>query len=117
MKTALSQQQLLQEFESGQFILKTQKQIAKDFGQFSIDFSADFLNLPLTMSEILLKVEEKVAELMKESEQRFLQYLYLVDIPEISFLTLTTDPEFLPKMSELILKREAYKIYLRNRYS
>lgn len=117
MKTALSHQQLLQEFESGQFILKTQQQIAKDFGQFSIDFSAEFLDMPHTMSEILLRIEEKVAELMKEGEQRFLQYLYLVDIPEISFLALTTDPEFLPKMSELILKREAYKIYLRNRYS
>ena len=74
MKTALSQQQLLQEFKSGQFILKTQQQIAKDFGQFSIDFSAEFVDLPLTMSEILLRVEEKIAELMKEGEQRFLQY-------------------------------------------
>lgn len=69
------------------------------------------------MSDILLEIETKVIELMKEGEQRFLQYLYLVDIPENSFLSLTTDAKFLPKISELILKREAYKVYLRSQYS
>jgi len=117
LKTALSHSQLQHEFQSPEFILKTQLQIAKDFGQFSIDFSSKFMQTALIMSDILLEIETKVIELMKEGEQRFLQYLYLVDIPENSFLSLTTDAKFLPKISELILKREAYKVYLRSQYS
>jgi len=117
LKTALTHEQLLIEFNSPEFILKTQLQIAKDFGQFSIDFSSKFNQTALMMSEILLEVEANVIELMKEGEQRFLQYLYLVDIPENSFLSITTDSKFLPKMSELILKREAYKVYLRSQFS
>ena len=117
MKTALSHSQLLAEFESSEFVLKTQQQIAKDFGNFSIEFSTEFLQNALPMDEIILDTEEKIAELMKEGEQRFLQYLYLVDIPEHNFLALTTDPDFLPKMSALILKREAYKVYLRAKFS
>ncbi len=117
MKTALSHSQLVKEFESADFILKTQLQIAKDFGQFTIDFSSDFLQTPLSMSDILMETEEKVAELMKEGEQRFLQFLYLVDIPEKDFLELTSDEKFISKMALLIVQREAYKIYLRKKYS
>lgn len=116
MKTALTHEQLLTEFQSSEFVLKTQHQIAKDFGQFSIDFSKEFMVNALELSKIVLQTEEKVAELMKEGEQRFLQYLYLVDIPESSFLALTTNPDFIGKISVLILQREAYKVYLRARF-
>ncbi len=117
MKTALSHSQLLAEFESAEFVLKTQQQIAKDFGQFSLDFDELFLHEPLPMTEILFRTEEKVAELMKEGEQRFIQYLYLVDIPEKDFLSLTGSSDFITKISQLILKREAYKVYLRRKFS
>lgn len=116
MKTALTHEQLLTEFQSPEFVLKTQKQIAKDFGQFSIQFNNEFTQSALEFSDIVLQTEEKIAELMKEGEQRFLQYMYLVDIPENSFLALTTDPNFLSKISALILQREAYKVFLRARY-
>ncbi len=116
MTTDLSKQQLLKEFESSEFILKTQQQIAKDLGQFSIEFENDFLTFALLYDAILLELENKLAELMKLSEQTFMQYLHQVDLPEKEFLNLLSDSNFLPKISELILRREAYKVYLRAKY-
>ena len=116
MEYTLSKSQVLIEFESSEFILKTQRQIAKNLALFSISVDTVFLDNILTYDSILLSLEPQLAELMKASEQQFLHYLYLVDLPEIEFLNLLNDPEFLPKISELILKREAYKVYLRAKY-
>ena len=116
MQHSLSKSQVLTEFQSTEFILKTQIQIAKDLSQFSIDFDVNFSKNALFYDDILLELEGKLTELMKSSEQRFLQYLYQVDLAENEFLRLLNDPKFLPKISELILKREAYKVYLRSKY-
>ena len=116
MAYTLSKSQILNEFESSEFILKTQRQIAKNLVKFSISVDPGFLENVLTYDSILLGMEPKLAELMQSGEQQFLQYLYLVDLPEIEFLNLLNDPEFLPKISELILKREAYKVYLRAKF-
>ena len=61
-------------------------------------------------------IEQKLAELLQFGEQTLLNYLYQVDIPEKQFALLLNDNLFLPKMSEIILKREAYKVYLRSKY-
>ena len=53
---------------------------------------------------------------MTQGERQTLQLLYRIDIPQQDFLALTADPAFIEKMSELIVKREAYKVYLRSRY-
>ena len=116
MKTALSKQQVLTEFQSSEFILKTQQQITKDLAQFSIEFNSGFLSNTLFYEDILLELESKLAELMKVGETQFMQYLYQVDLPEKEFLNLLNDSNFLQKISELILRREAYKVYLRAKY-
>ena len=53
---------------------------------------------------------------MSAGEHQTMQLLYQVDIPQQDFLDLTSDPNFIQKMSILILRREAYKVYLRARY-
>jgi hypothetical protein len=116
MKTALSISQLETEFESSDFVLKTQRQIAKDFGTSGIDFSSDFSANPLSYIELIDAVGEKLGELMTIGESQTLQLLYQIDIPQQDFLALTTDPDFIPKMSALIIRREAYKVYLRSVY-
>lgn len=116
MKATLSKDQLLTQFESVDFILKTQVQIVKDFNQFSIDFPETFISTAWTLDDILLVLEEKLTELIKFGEQTFLNYLYQVDIPEKQFFLLINDDLFLSKMSKIILKREAYKVYLRSKY-
>ena len=116
MKATLSKEQLLTQFESTEFILKTQVQVVKDFNQFSIDFPDSFISTHWLLDDILLIIEEKLTELVKSGEQNLLNYLYQVDIPEQQFISLLNDKLFLSKLSEIVLKREAYKVYLRSKY-
>ena len=88
----------------------------KDFYPSGIRFGAQFEIETFSYLEIIDKVSEKLSELMTLGETQTLQLLYQIDIPQQDFLGLTTDPEFISKMSELIIKREAYKVYLRSRY-
>ena len=116
MTATLSKDQLLTQFESSDFVLKTQLQIAKDFNQFSIDFPEAFVSKTWLLGDLLLIIEEKLTELIKLGEQTLFNYLYQVDVPEKQFILLLNDPLFLSKLSEIILHREAYKIYLRSKY-
>jgi hypothetical protein len=54
---------------------------------------------------------------MQEGETRLLQLLYTIDFPEKEFLSLTTQADFLAQLSQRILFREAYKVYLRKKFS
>ncbi len=99
------------------FVLKTQEQIAKDFGKFNLFFPEEFLTAALTKETIESFVAERIADLMQEGETRLLQLLYTIDLPEKEFLSLTTQADFLAQLSKRILYREAYKVYLRRKYS
>jgi|TARA_B110000879_G_scaffold24208_2_gene32153 hypothetical protein len=116
MKTALSISQLETEFKSSDFVLKTQHQIAKDFGTSGIEFTTAFFTAPLSYLELINSVGEKLGQIMTLGETQTLQLLYRIDIPQQDFLALATDTEFIQKMSILIIRREAYKIYLRSVY-
>lgn len=87
----------------------------KDFYPSGIRFGTDFEIHASTYDEIILQLGNKLSELMTLGERQTLQLLYQIDIPQSDFLNLTTDPEFISKMSLLILRREAYKVYLRSR--
>ena len=116
VKATLSKEQLLKQFESFEFVLKTQIQVAKNFHLYSIEFPTSFGTNSWPLEEILLTIEEKLTELVKFGEQTLLNYLYQVDIPEQQFVSLLNDHLFLSKLSEIILKREAYKVYLRSKF-
>ena len=116
MKTALSISQLETEFTEPEFVLKTQCQIAKDFGTTGISFNEEFESSTQEYGYIIDQIGEKLSELMALGERQTLQLLYQIDIPQEDFLALTTDSDFITKMSLLILRREAYKVYLRARY-
>ena len=53
IKATLSKDQLLTQFESADFVLKTQVQVSKDFNQFSIDFTEKFNSTALSLEDIL----------------------------------------------------------------
>ena len=116
MKTQLSNQELLAHYQSPDFVLKTQRQIAKDFGTSGIDFNKSFENEELSLTDLLQITNEKLEEVLKLGETTTLQLLYQIDIPQSDFLALTSDPDFIPKMSDLIIRREAYKVYLRSKF-
>ena len=100
-------------FKNSGFVLKTQHQLIKDFGAFRLFFDERFGLEPLKKEDILLAIGEKLGEIMVGGETRLIQLLYTIDISENDFLALTTEPDFLDKLSEKILFREAYKVYLR----
>jgi hypothetical protein len=104
-------------FDNEAFVLKTQQQIAKDFATYHLHFSDNFKNIALPKDEIESRIAEQLTILMKEGETRLLQLLYTIDLPEKEFLALATQPDFLARISERILLREAYKVYLRMRFS
>ena len=110
-------QALQQSLNDADFVIKTQEQIAKDFGKFNLFFPEEFRTTALTKEAIESLLAERIADLMQEGETRLLQLLYTIDLPEKEFLSLTTQADFLAQLSERILFREAYKIYLRKKYS
>ena len=117
MKSYLEKSILSVQFQSPGFVLKTQCQIAKDFMQSGIHFEKVFTNEALSLNEIIQHISQKLEEILKRGEAATLQLLYQIDIPQDDFLALTTSTNFIPKMCELIVRRTAYKVYLRNMFS
>lgn len=103
-------------FQEQQFVLDTQRQIVKDFAKFNLFFGDYFESQPQSIEEIQILVEQHVAEIMKEGETRLLQLLYTIDLSEKEFLKTTTSPNFLKDLSLKIIRREAYKVYLRKTF-
>jgi hypothetical protein len=99
------------------FLVKTQQQIAKDFAKADLVFPENFVVESFSKEEILELISNEVATLMERGERQLLQLLYAVDVAESTFLKLTLQPDFLHQISEQILYREAYKIWLREKYS
>lgn len=117
MNDLITYSELQSYFDNEDFVLKTQQQIAKDFAKFNLIFSENFELVAHSKEEIESQMEPLLVDLMKEGETRLLQLLYTIDLSEKQFLALTTDPHFIPKLAEKILFREAYKVFLRSKFS
>ncbi len=117
MNSAIPYQEIKIYFDNSAFVLKTQHQLIKDFGAYRLFFDEPFSQEPLPKEEILGAIEEQLTEIMKDGETRLMQLLYTIDLPEQEFLALTSEPDFLTQLSDKILYREAYKVYLRLRFS
>lgn len=104
-------------FDNQEFVLKTQHQIAKDFAKFNLFFSNSFEIEQLSKEEIEQLIAQLLVDIMKQGETRLLQLLYTIDLEENEFLHITSDPNFVQLLSEKILLREAYKVFLRTKFS
>jgi hypothetical protein len=116
MEMLLSDQELEIQFQVENFVLKTQQQIAKDFYSSNITFDSEFENQQLSYNEIIEAVSEKLAKIMSFGETQLLQLLYQIDISQSQFLELVEMPDLVEKLSELVVRREAYKVYLRSQF-
>ncbi len=108
---------LLPEFSNKGFVLNTQKQLAKDFGQNGFYFSDAFSEVSFSRQEIEQVVAEQLMEIMRLGETKLLQLLYTIDLPEKEFFSILGKPNFLQELSAKIVFKEAYKVYLRKRFS
>jgi hypothetical protein len=117
MQNLVDNKQLSTFLGNEEFILKTQQQIAKDFAKFNLFFEESFERESHSKEEIEHLIAPLIVDLMKQGETRLLQLLYTIDLSEKEFLHITTDPNFIQLLSEKILFREAYKIFLRAKFS
>lgn len=117
MKDLISLSELKEYFNNAEFVLKTQQQISKDFAKFNLIFPENFDNTLFSKEEIELLIGEHLIDFLKEGEGRLLQLLYTIDLSEKQFLNITTKSDFIPRLSEMILLREAYKVFLRKKFS
>lgn len=108
---------LLLEFSNETFVLNTQKQLAKDFNQNGFSFSQEFSEIALTREEIEQAVAEQLMEIMRLGETKLLQLLYTIDLPEKEFFSILGKSNFLQELAAKIVFKEAYKVYLRKKFS
>jgi hypothetical protein len=108
---------LIQEFSKEKFVHDTVNQICKDFSRCGWDLDSVLLNSNLVKTEIEELLAEKLVEIMKLGETQLLQLIYIIDIPEKEFLSIISESNFPQLLAEKIVLKEAYKVYLRSRYS
>ena len=107
---------LIQEFSNEKFVQDTVNQICKDFSRCGWDLDSVYFSRPLVKTEIEELLAEKLVEIMKFGETQLLQLIYIIDIPEKEFLSITSQPNFPQLLAEKIVLKEAYKVYLRSRF-
>ncbi|PWL32407.1 MAG: hypothetical protein DCO96_02370 [Fluviicola sp. XM-24bin1] len=117
MSYQLTEQQFLEHFQNADFVLKTQEQIAKDFERLGYETPKSLREKAFSYDELVDIVADLLIDVVKLGESQTLQLLYTIDIPQSKFLALTTDLHFVTKGAELIIKREAQKVYLRSQLS
>ena len=108
---------LIQEFSNEKFVQDTVIQICKDFSRCGWDLDSVLLNSILVKTEIEELLAEKLVEIMKYGETQLLQLIYIIDIPEKEFLSIISESNFPQLLAEKIVLKEAYKVYLRSRFS
>ena len=106
-----------QELTSDEFVLKTQQQIAKDFGTAGIAFPDDFVSVARVISHLNCEVSSRLRELNTTSSSTFSQLLYQIDIPESILSDLSRSDDYFQRLAEIVIKREAYKVFLRRKFS
>ena len=108
---------LIQELSNEKFVQDTVNQICKDFARCGWGIDSVFLVRTLVKNEIEELLAEKLVEIMKYGETQLLQLIYIIDIPEKEFLSIISEPNFPQLLAEKIVLKEAYKVYLRSRFS
>lgn len=104
----------LNELQNNSFVEMTISQITKDFARISVLFSFEKDKKIELKKQLIAKVEKTISKLTSIELQ---QFIYLIDLKETDFHSAIHHENFLEILSEKILYREAYKVYLRKYYS
>lgn len=99
-------QQINQQLAQPDFRLQTIAQLQKDFDRAQVEVS-------FSLDDILAQLEVALNGL---SEQHLKQLLYLIDVPEIDW-NQEIGQAYHQKLAEVILHREALKVYLRSKFA
>ncbi len=102
------QEQVKQALIDQSFRANTLAQLEKDFHRCGLTLSSS------DVDNLLSSVETCIEQL---SSTQLQQLIYLVDIPESLFVSMSRKPTFHRELSEAILMREALKVYLRSKFN
>lgn len=116
MNIFLSKIDTIERFVDVDFIYKTKLQIQKDFGSSGVSFPTRFMEIDLPFDEMVIEIQVQLVEIMKHGETQLLQLLYQIDIPQQHFLEFIGNADFTGELAQLIIRREAYKVYLRSKF-
>lgn len=115
LKMSNNNLQIEHAFDSSEFVLKTQQQIAKDFRQHGFEFEAEFEIAAFDIHELRKVVQNKLAEVIEKAPSKWLPLMYTIDISEhkyVQFFSATT-PEWLIEFTDILIKREAQKVFFK----
>lgn len=104
----------LNELKDLSFAELTIEQITKDFARVSIFFSFEKNEKLELKTQLIEQIEKAISNLSSIELQ---QFIYLIDLKETDFHSASQHENFLKILSEKILYREAYKVFLRKYYS
>lgn len=70
------------------------------------------LNIPtgIAEEEILLKLEERLGQLLQRSPEEFFRILYVVDIPEYQLNNALQQPDALTVLAKMVYNRQLGKV-------
>ena len=108
--------QLIEYFDNEAFVLKTQQQISKDFAKFNIN-SLKFKEERPSIDDLVDEMKGLLMDFFKTQSSQLPQLMYAIDIPEKAFNQLTSSLNFFEDLAEMILHREALKVFLRMKFS
>lgn len=100
------------------FVLKTQKQISKDFNQHGFQFEPQFEVHSYEIGTLRLAVQEMLLEVMEKHPNKWMPLMYTLDIPEkqyVRFFSGVTS-EWVIDFAFLVIKREAQKVFFRESF-
>ena len=101
-------------FDNKEFVENTISQLIKDFNRcgWEIDFE---LNALLPIKEDL--TDQIASRLIRLSATELQQFIYTVDVQENKFLKTVTMNDDFKTLANEILKREAFKVFIRSNFS
>jgi len=106
-------------FSHEQFRLKTQLQLAKDFGMHGFDFAPNFIEEALSIEVLVETVLEALVYMIEKKASSWHPLLYTMDVSEQTYLQLATSnqPTWMEDFTWIVLRREALKVFFREKYS
>ncbi len=106
-----------QSMHSQDFVLRTQQQIAKDFRQHGFEFETDFETEAKSLSNLLETLQFKLGDIAENHASKWLPLMYALDISEKNYARFfrNADKNWLGDFAMIVIKREAQKVFFREK--
>jgi hypothetical protein len=111
--------ELEERFNHEQFRLKTQLQLTKDFGVHGFEFAQQFSENAYSIERLVDTVSEALMYMIEKQASSWHPLLYTMDVSEQTYLQLATsnEPNWMEEFTWVVLRREALKVFFREKYS